>query len=166
MPTFQDSKGEAWTIDFTVGLAKRVKSALKLDLLRPLEGDPPPITRLSVEIETLVDVLYLISKDEADRRQVTDLQFAERLSGEALYGATEAFWEAYTDFFLKLRREAESKAIAKQREILQRAYELAGRKLDGPAVGEAIDLQLGDLESRIDQALTTLGRPSTDSPDS
>jgi hypothetical protein len=121
MPQFKDAKGEAWTVVVNGGTIKRALDRLKVDLGDPLSGKPPLLTRFDIDIAFKVDLLYVACLPEAEKRGIADIEFAERLEGDALYAASEAFLEALSDFFQKLRRTHVVRAIEKQRAIVARA---------------------------------------------
>jgi hypothetical protein len=121
MKTFSDNAGRTWTIDLTIGAAKRVRDLLRIDLLAPLivkrrkrpDGSVrktlPLVTRLQLDVVALIDVIYVLVKPQADAQGVTDEQFGQALGGEAACAAHEAFMGEWRGFFHELRREAEAK---------------------------------------------------------
>jgi len=111
---FKESKGDTWTITVNGGTVKRALDLLKVDLGDPLAGSPPLLTRFDMDIGFKVDLIYVACMPKADKRAVTDVQFAERLEGDALYAASEAFLEALADFFQRLRRTHILRAIERQ----------------------------------------------------
>lgn len=146
MPQFRDAKGEVWNVVVNGGTVKRALDLLKVDVGDPLSGEPPLLTRFDTDIAFKVDLLYVVCLPEAEKRGVTDVEFAERLEGEPLYCASEAFLEGLADFFLKLRRTHVVRAIEKQRELVARAVEMADRTIAGT-----------ELEARIEAELAALG---------
>jgi len=145
MPQFKDAKGEAWSVVVNGGTIKRALDLLKVDLGDPLSGKPPLLTRFDMDIAFKVDLLYVACLPEAEKRGVADLEFAERLEGDALYAASEAFLEALSDFFQKLRRTHLVRAIAKQREIVARAVEMTEQTIDSPQFDEAVEEEFTEL---------------------
>ncbi|MGI4815798.1 MAG: hypothetical protein ACRYGG_21020 [Janthinobacterium lividum] len=122
MKTFKDSKGRDWPITVNVNSAGRVRSLLGVDVFNlftdgadKLFGDPI----------TLVNVLFVLVKDEADKRGVTDVDFGESLYGDAIESATEAFTREVADFFPSGRRKVLNavldKSTATMRAVEQKA---------------------------------------------
>ncbi len=125
MHTFSDTANRTWTLDLTIGAVKRVQALLNVNLLDPLGADAKPrrakggklkkprplVTRLQLDVVLLVDVIFALLKPEADQKGVTDEQFASALGGDAAYQAFEAFMAEWSDFFQRLRRETDAKAI-------------------------------------------------------
>lgn len=145
MKQFKDSKGETWSVSVNGGTIKRAMDLLKVDLGDPLAGDPPLLTRFDLDIALKVDLLYVACLPEAQKRSVQDVEFAERLEGDALYAASEAFLEALADFFQKLRRTHVVRAIEKQREVIARAVELADETIGSDEFNAKIDAELAEL---------------------
>jgi len=156
MMNFTDATGDGWTLTITVGAAKRVRDLLKVDLLQPLAGEPPLLTRLSTDLILLCDVLYVICQPQADERSLTDVQFAERLGGEALEQAHEAFLGGLVDFFRQLRRTDLVAAIERQREVVRRAVGLTEQTVAGAEFSAIIERELQKIPGSL----------SGDSPDS
>jgi hypothetical protein len=164
MPGFTDSQGKVWQVPITIGTAKRVKELLKVDLLQPLEGDPPLLTRIGTDLIFLCDLLFVVCKPQADQRGVTDAQFAECLAGEALQAASEALAEGLADFFRQFGRSDVTAAIQKQREVIRRAVDLAGRTIASEAFAAQIDRELaripGSLSGDLPDLLVSIPFPS------
>jgi len=156
MPQFTDSKGNGWSLAINIGTAKRVKELLRADLLQPLEGNPPLLTRLSTDLIFLCDLLYAVCKPDADERQISDTQFAECLAGEALHAAHGALLEGLDAFFLQLQRTDVVAAIGKQQEVIRRAIDLAEQTLKSEEFDAMIDRELQKIPGSL----------SGDSPDS
>jgi len=160
---FKDAGGQTWNVEVTGGTIKRLlDSPLKLDLGKPLDGTPPLLTRFDSDIAFKVDVIYLVCQPQADERNVSDLQFADRLAGDVLADANNAFLEAWADFFHPLRTDL-VRVILKQREMVNRLFELTAAKVDGPELAAAIDEQIGRLEQEMDAEIAQLGSSSASS---
>ena len=145
MPQFKDARGETWTVTVNGGTIKRALDLLKVDLGNPLAGNPPLLTRFDTDIVFKVDLLFVACLPQAEKRGVQDVEFAERLEGEALYAASEAFLEALADFFQHLRRTHVVRAIQKQRQLVERAVETAAGLVDSPELDENFDAELEAL---------------------
>jgi len=151
MHTFVDSKGETWDLCITAGTIKRCADLLKVDLGDPMRGDPPLLTRFDTDIMFMVDLLWAICKPLAKEKQVDEEQFAERLSGDALQSAHDAFYEELLDFFRSLHKTNVVEAIKRQREIIAAGVEKGRAMLASEKTTEAIL-----------QALTGLGEDAAD----
>jgi len=145
MKQFTDAKDDTWNLVINGGTIKRALDLLKVDLGDPLAGDPPLLTRFDTQIALKVDLLYVACMPEAQKREISDIEFAERLEGEALYGASEAFLEALVDFFQNLRRTHVVRAIRKQQDLVRRAVQMADELIGGEEFEAKIDAQLEEL---------------------
>lgn len=145
MKQFKDAKGETWSVTVNGGTIKRALDVLKVDLGDPLAGKPPLLTRFDTDIAFKVDLIYVACLPEAEKRGVKDVEFAERLEGDALYAASEAFLEALADFFQCLRRTHVVRAIGKQREVVERAVEMADQAIGGEEFNAKVDAELKEL---------------------
>ena len=127
MTSFRDTAGRTWQISLTIDALKRVKSLLQIDLTEPLQGEPPLMTRLAIDVLLLCDVLFAIIKPQADAAGVSDEVFGASLGGEAILAAQEALTQEWLDFFQNLRRTHLVTAIQKQRDLV-RAIVAAGEQ--------------------------------------
>jgi hypothetical protein len=119
MTSFRDTAGRTWQISLTIDALKRVKSLLQIDLTEPLQGEPPLMTRLAIDVLLLCDVLFALIKPQADAAGVSDEVFGASLGGEAILAAQEALTQEWLDFFQNLRRTHLVTAIQKQRDLVQ-----------------------------------------------
>lgn len=141
MKTFKDREGTVWTIDITVTAVKRVRAGMDLDLLTAPDGKV--LAELADDDVRMVDLIYWLCKPEADTRNISDEQFGERMAGEAIERAYDAFMEDLTDFFrdpakrrvMKLMNEKAKTLATKQMAMLD-------EKLSDPAIDAMIDSEL------------------------
>lgn len=145
MREFKDATGQQWSVVINGATIKRAQDLLRIDLGDPLAGDPPVLTRIDTDIVFMVDLIYVVCKPEADLREISDVQFAERLEGDALHAAHDAVLEELADFFQKLRRSHLAGAIEKQQEVVRRALELVDRTIRSPALTSRLDHELDEL---------------------
>ena len=116
-----------------------------MDLGDPLAGDPPLLTRFDTDIVFKVDLLYVACMPELNARGLTDDDFAERLEGDALYAASEAFLEELAAFFQKLRRTHVVRAIEKQRQVVAKAVQMAEQTIASEQFDAKIEAELAGL---------------------
>ena len=151
MKTFKDTAGRTWQIAMNVTVAKRVKSALGVDLLQlgSEAGNPEDhlFTRLHTDPCFLVDVLYVVCLTEAEAKNITDEQFGEAMAGDAIDQATKALLEEIVDFSPSPRdRERARRVLQKANVMIDKAQDV----LDARTTDEA-------LEAQMATALATLG---------
>ena len=165
MRSFKDNADRTWTITLNVYAVKKVRDLLGVDLL-DLGGDPSTplgagdakdgnglLYRLIADPVLLVDVLYVICKDQADGANVTDEQFGRAMAGDVIDAATRAFLEELADFTPSPRDRARArKVIDATWKLIDRAQDVLDAKADG------------ELARASDAALSALGGSSGNSP--
>jgi hypothetical protein len=110
MKTFQDKNGRTWTITINVGAMKRVRVLCGVDLFNIVELDDKQnpktdlLDRLSSDPILLVDVIYAVCKDEADKNNISDEAFGCAMSGDSIDAATDALLDEIVDFFPTAKR--------------------------------------------------------------
>ena len=147
MHSFTDSAGRAWNIEINVAAVKRVRAMLEVDLYRLLEDGVQGLEKLLGNVVLLVDVIYVLCRDQAIAVGVSDEQFGAAFSGDSLDAAATAFVEELIDFFPN--RQAKSslrKLIGKGRQM-------------GVILVEKMDQQMDalDLESEAEKLIGSFG---------
>lgn len=152
MKTFQDNAGRTWTVAINVDAVKRVRDLLKEDLL----DVEHVLQRLMVDPILLCDVIYCVCKPQADAENISDVQFAQAMAGDAIAHAKTALVEELVNFSPDPRdRENLGLAVEKFNAMADRARELIKTKLESPA-----------LSREIEAALSAVGASFTNSPES
>lgn len=159
MKIFRDCESREWKVSINVSAIKRVKSLLDVDLLDI--GDGKLFERLIDQPCDLVDVLYVLCKEQADQRGLTDAHFGESMGGDALDSATKALLEELVDFFPKRRRPILQKALAKLDHLESRLIAKATELLDDPKIDQQIEAAL----STLGDSFTSAQRSSESTPD-
>ncbi len=143
MATFVDEKKNTWDIDLTIGSVKQVQKLLGVNLLDLDGGDPPLLTRLGTDLVLLVDVIYVLVKEQTDKADMSDVEFGLALNGEAISAAQEAFYEELVLFFQGLGRKDLARAVKIQIEIITKTVILVEKKLSGIDVDKKIEKAFG-----------------------
>jgi len=131
MNIFKDGLGRTWTVTVNVASTKRVKGAIDIDLMEVVNKDGTVLSRLHEDPETLVNVLYLLCKPQADTLGLTDENFGELFeTGEILEEACNALIEALISFFPPRRREILRKVMAKLKTLETAAKARAEKEID------------------------------------
>ena len=141
MRKFEDSKGRAWEVEINVTAIKRVKDLLGVDLMDALDGKL--IERLAGDPVLLVDAVYCLCKDQADRESVSDEDFGRAMAGDAIERASEAFLEELVASFPQPRRGLLAKALGKLKTLEATAIRMGEANLDS-----------GDLERQLQEAMS------------
>ena len=106
MQTFVDNSNRAWTVAVTVTGVKRVRAALGIDIPSLIENGSEGLGKLLGDPVAIIDVIYVLCRDQAEKLGITDEQFGEAMAGDAIQGACNAFLEAFADFFQEPRVRA------------------------------------------------------------
>lgn len=131
MKTFKDNAARTWTVAVNVSAVKRVRGLLGIDLYKLIDDKMAGLGELLADPVSLVDVLYVLCKDEADRQGITDEQFGAAMGGDSLEAAVNAFVEELVDFFPDPRvRAGLSRVIKAGKEVGNHLIAMAGKKLD------------------------------------
>lgn len=142
MRTFQDAAGRTWTIAVNVDAIKRVKSLLNEDML-DVEGFFP---RLLIDPILLCDVLFAILKPQADAANVSDVDFARAMAGDAIAHARTALVAEYVDFFPNPnQREILHEAMKKHNELQATLTELIKKKIKKAQLPPEIQASFGEI---------------------
>jgi hypothetical protein len=131
MQAFKDTEGREWIVSVNVTSLKRVKGLLGVDLLSAFEPKSELLQRLITEPILLVDVVYVVCKEQADTRGVTDEDFGRAMAGDPIEAAMEAVFEELASFSPRTR-QLYRKALAKLSAFQAKAIQLAETKLNDP----------------------------------
>ena len=140
MKTFTDTFGRTWTVTINVGTIKRVKTMLGINLLEAITDDLTE--KLKNDVCLLVDVLYVICKNEADAKNITDENFGEAMAGDALENATNAFLDELIDFFPAEKKMILRKAINKVNQAEKKALEMGNKYIENMEIEKQIETKL------------------------
>jgi hypothetical protein len=153
MRSFQDNLGHPWIVTVNVDAVKRVRKLLDVNLLEVAEGKL--LERLANDPVLLCDVLYVLIKPDADKRNVSDEEFGRAMGGDAILQATEALLEELVDFFPQPKRRLLRTAREKLKIWEAKALAAAEEKLAS-----------NELDNRMELALKNFGNSSGNSPES
>jgi hypothetical protein len=149
MSTFNDKNGDSWSVEITVGAVKEVKKLLSIDLMSLATEDSNTLTLLCEDALTLVNVIYVVCKEQADSRGIKDEDFGRLFTGDAIEDATNALIEGITDFFPPRRRAVLAKGIQKMRELEDAALKRAESQIEEMDVDQFMESALTEIGSGI-----------------
>lgn len=139
---FTDCEGRTWRVRITVDEVKRCREQLGIQILDATNPQADLCGRLSTDPELLVNVLYVVCRQQADERGLSDEQFGRSMAGDAIWEASTALLEAVADFFPSpAQRAARHKLIERSTRIVR----LLERRLDEVASDGEIDRQIDSL---------------------
>jgi hypothetical protein len=96
---FRDNAGREWLVSINVAAVKRCRDLAGTDLYGLVQDRFKGLADLMGDPVRLVDVLYVLCRDEATQRGITDEDFGRAMAGDAITAATDAFLVELTDFF-------------------------------------------------------------------
>ena len=159
MHAFTDNAGRTWTASLNVATLKRVRALAGVDLASAIAVEKDGrveaslLERLASDPALLVDTLYALCKDEADKLGVSDEDFGRSMAGDAILGATDALLDEIVDFFPNPKRAILQRLVAAAR----RAETAAKAALDKA-------LSTDELDRAVDSLLAPSTASSTNSP--
>jgi hypothetical protein len=133
----------------------------ELDLANIISMEPgkPPnvevVEQLAGDPVLLVDVLYAVCKEEADAKNITDIDFGQAMAGDAIELATAALLDEVVDFFPEGKRRILQKVLNATRRFQEKSKAALNELLGDPT-----------LDSKIDGALEQLTSSSANLPES
>ena len=96
MAAFKDMNGKEWFVSINVSAVKVVLERTGYNLMRVLGTDA--VTKLSQDLISVVDILYILCQEQAEKAGITDEDFGKALGGFSLGHAVNAFLEALVNF--------------------------------------------------------------------
>jgi hypothetical protein len=142
MKTFLDSTDRQWAITIHVTAIKRLRGLLNVDLYSLIDNKFEGLGKLLSDPVQLVDVIYVLCKDDADREGITDEEFGRAMRGDAIARATEAFLSEFTDFF------PDPKVREGLRKVLETTHKVRDILLSR-GLREVDEIDLEDLASQV-----------------
>lgn len=127
MRTFKDSDNREWTLTVNVGTAKAVKALAGVNLfaLHTTEAE-----RVFGDPCLLVNVLYVLVRDQCAARHMTDEDFGRGMVGDSIESAANALLSEVAFFFPSARRELLLKQMSKAQEMTDQIMARASERLD------------------------------------
>jgi hypothetical protein len=161
---FTDTKGRQWSFNITASTCLRLQSsALQINIedlvFVPTEKSDigkgtQPLVELITNLQRFLAVVYEIIRPDAEKINVSLMDFAEALDGNAMMAMTDAFVQGCYDFFRCPRKrllleEAEVKGKAVMQTMEKRMATEMPKTTDQlvRAVNQVIDNQLKKFAS-------------------
>jgi len=154
MISFKDKLGRQWICRVDIAAIRRVRALCNLDLANSVRvhpdgrADTDVLQQLADDPCLLVDTVFAVCKDQADRQNITDVQFAESLDGDTIEAATLALMEGIVEFFPLAKRRLLTKILTLVKQ--QRQQELTA-------------LETMEKDGTLDRLLASDPAPSTTS---
>ncbi len=130
MHVYTDAQGKAWEVRLNVTLLRRVRDVLGLDLNALVADGLADLGKFLRDPMRVVEVLFVLCEEQAQRDGVTPEQFGTALYGDCIVDATDALLEELIDFFPNPRtRKLLRELIAKSREVRDLVTEDLSRQI-------------------------------------
>lgn len=136
MRTWKDRDGREWLVDVNVGSIRKVKAVTTIDLLSVVDGT---LGEKLSDPMALCDVLWVLSEEQALKKNITPEVFGASLAGDSLESAVTALVEEIVDFFPQQRRKILKAILEKARASEKKALDKVMVKVESQEVQEAID---------------------------
>lgn len=151
MKSFVDNSGRRWLIQIHVAAVKRLRGLLDVDLYGLIDEEFAGLGKLMSDPVKLVDVIYCLCKDEADKLGVTDEDFGRAMGGDCLTHAADAFLGELTDFFPDARvRTGLHKILSMSRKVRDTLLTQAMEQMDQ-------EMDRIDVESLVEKLKSSSG---------
>lgn len=151
MKCFHDSAGRSWTLSVNVGTIKRVRALCNINLLDVIklnekqEVDMALLEQLSSDPVLLVDVLYAVCKEDADKQNISDEDFGRAMAGDAITEATNALIQDLVDFFPETKRRILNKVLTASRRFEMEMNKRIMTLCEDGKMDEMVDAELKRL---------------------
>lgn len=153
MKAFKDNADRTWVISINVYAVKKLRALLDVDLYGLVEDRFQALGELISDPVRLVDVIYVLCKDEADKLGITDEDFGRSMAGDVIEHASNAFLAELVDFFPDTRvRMGLTKVLDMSREVKNRMVDQALQEMDG--------INLDSIVKRLRESSGTLPEQS------
>lgn len=160
MHAFTDASGRVWELCINVSAAKRVRGLLNVDLYKVVDDGFKPLAELLGDPIQLADLLYVLCKDQAEAKQISDEDFGRALYGDVIHSASDAFLEELVDFFPNPRvRQGLRKVIEKSGKMRDLMVERAEVMIDQVNVEEEVNALIGS-SGNVPEPLASTPAPS------
>ena len=181
MSQFSDNNGRKWTLALDAPAIRKVRKACSYtyenaagqSITRSVnlsDGTGEAYGRMADDPVLLIDVLWLLCEEQAEKANVSDVQFGQALVGDAIERATEAVLDAIKDFFPHAKRALMTAVAAKDRKIRELGLEKALAKINDPVLeARALAAMEARMDAELEESLRkiSIGSSSaTSSPDS
>lgn len=144
MRQFEDSKKRKWTLNITIGAAKKIRDLCGINFIGG-ENAPNDLARIYNDPLLVGEVVEVLCAQQAEARGVSD--FADSvLDAETMANASDAFFEEIINFFQSSRRAEMVTACRTMEKLVNAARNEAMKNLETVAGAPSISSP-GSLES-------------------
>jgi hypothetical protein len=153
MPAFKTSAGREYLVRLDANKIRDARAELNIDLADLDFGKVAQ--RLNSDPVLLVDVLWILCRDQANQSGITSKQFGESLVGDAIDEAARALILARADFSPARTRSLLLRQLETSDRARARMLEVANERMADPATeGRLIKAMEEKLIAEMEEALT------------
>lgn len=150
MKKFTDANGRIWFVGINVNQIKKTRAVLDVDLYGLIDEGLEGLSKLIRDPIKLVDVIYVLCMDQAEKEGVSDVQFGEAMWGDAIDNAATAFVQELTDFFPDPRiREGIRSVLEKSQQMATRIYKFGNTQISEVDVERESDKAISKIKRRM-----------------
>lgn len=163
MARFLDKDDNPWKIELDAYAIRDVRKECGIDLA---DGDGAGLNKMADDPVLLVDVLWVLCREQAEKQGIKAEQFGKALIGDAIDRAVAAMLESIADFFPRQKRDLIQTVQAKNAKMRELGMAKALEKINDPALESRVlaDME-AELDAQIERSLTRL-TSAKNSPDS
>lgn len=121
MTTFLDSEGREWRLALTIGLCRKIRDEVGVDIGNLKDGQA--FLQMAADPYRFAETLWMLCEVQAEKANVSPEEFAESLTGDALDGALVALLEAVANFTRAPMRGAVRTMLQTSMEATQKGLE-------------------------------------------
>lgn len=163
MASFKDKFDRDWVLSLDAPAIRAVQQEFQGVNLADPEGKV--FEALAADPCLLVDVLWVLCREQSQAAGLTEPQFAKALVGDTIEAATDALLAAITDFFPRRKRDLLTAVTAKNQKLRELATVEALAKINNPALEtQILESLAAQMDEQIRQVLTR-SASATASPD-
>lgn len=112
MRSFKDNCGREWGLSLTVRSGKRVRDDAGVDLFNMFDREEKGFGFIT-DVIKLVDVLWIMVREQAEKTGITDIQFGESMVGDSITTAQQALIDCVIDFMPEAKKKIYLELVAK-----------------------------------------------------
>ena len=141
MGKFADKENRSWEPEVNVVTIGRVRDSLGINLLELLLPENTLADRLT-DLCLLVDILYLLCRDQAAAAGVNDLAFGRAMTSDGIEDGWAAVLEGVVLFSPRGLRPAHQKVLKKAKQYQAAAAEKIKTLMAGPEFDAMVDREI------------------------
>lgn len=157
MESFFDKNKNRWTIELTVGSARRVLAECNIDLLNVIKIDDGGIdttvfSKLSDDPFLLVSVIFSLCKSQVEKQNLSADDFADLWDSETVAQAVDALTKEIINFSQPAKKKMLALLYNKTQAFQQKMEQQIEKTLSDPKFNAELDGQLNNLLTNLQES--------------